>query len=151
MGAMRTIGEEGNGDSWVAPRLCPAVVDGARSWPGKGVSKRLGLWNQFVLSGSTIAWGLKEVSKIGATNAVNLTGKRGSDFGNQAHQGIDIEVGLGQYDPDRGEGHRGRGDNSSHSSAPLSTLFRHRAERKVRPRSARRADAKLARRWGCRV
>lgn len=47
------------------------------------IVKRLGLGNQSVLSSSKIASGLKEALQVGATNAVNLTGKRDGYFGNQ--------------------------------------------------------------------
>lgn len=48
------------------------------------IYKRLGLGKKSVLSDSTITSGLKEALQIGATNAVNLTGKRDGYFGNQA-------------------------------------------------------------------
>ena len=48
------------------------------------ISRQLGLGNQSALSDSKIASGLKEALQVGATNAVNLTGKRDGYFGNQA-------------------------------------------------------------------
>lgn len=48
------------------------------------ISKRLGLGNQSALSDSRIASGLKEALQVGATKAVNLTGRRDGYFGNQA-------------------------------------------------------------------
>lgn len=47
------------------------------------VSKRLVMGNQGILSDSKIASGLKEALPVGATDAVNLTGKRDGYFGNQ--------------------------------------------------------------------
>jgi hypothetical protein len=51
--------------------------------------------------------------------------------------------GLGQYNPDRSEDLWGRGANSSNGGATPSPSSRHRAGHKMRPRSARRADANL--------
>lgn len=47
------------------------------------LSERLVMGNQGILSDSKIASGLKEALQVGATNAVNLTGKRDGYFGNQ--------------------------------------------------------------------
>jgi hypothetical protein len=56
------------------------------------VSKRLGLGSQSVLSDSKIAWGLKEAFEIGATGAVNLTGKGDGYFSNQAIKGSTLRA-----------------------------------------------------------
>ncbi len=48
------------------------------------VTKGLGLSNQSELSDSKVASGLKEALRIGAENAVNLTGKTDGYFGNPA-------------------------------------------------------------------
>jgi hypothetical protein len=53
------------------------------------------------------------------------------------------EDGLGQQNPDRSEGLWGRGADSSNGGASPSLSSRHRAGHKMRPRSARRADANL--------
>src|SRR5512135_3077248 len=48
------------------------------------ISKRLGLGNSSGLSDSKVASGLKEALRIGAENAVKLTGRRDGYFGNEA-------------------------------------------------------------------
>lgn len=48
------------------------------------IYQRLGLAKKSALNDSTIASGLKEALKVGAANAVSLTGKRDGYFGNQA-------------------------------------------------------------------
>lgn len=48
------------------------------------ITRRLGLGKQSALSDSKITSGLKEALQVGATNAVNLTGKRDGYFGNPA-------------------------------------------------------------------
>ena len=48
------------------------------------ISKRLGLGNSSGLSDSKVASGLKEALRVGAENAVKLTGQRDGYFGNEA-------------------------------------------------------------------
>jgi hypothetical protein len=48
------------------------------------ISKRLGLANSSQMSDSKVASGLKEALRVGAENAVKLTGQRDGYFGNEA-------------------------------------------------------------------
>jgi Protein of unknown function (DUF4197) len=48
------------------------------------ISRRLGLGTASALSDSKVASGLKEALRVGATNAVKLTGRRDGYFGNEA-------------------------------------------------------------------
>jgi hypothetical protein len=64
--------------------VCFLLSTGPASAQIEQIAKGLGLGKQSALSDSKIASGLKEALRVGAENAVKLTGKTDGYFGNQA-------------------------------------------------------------------